>query len=147
MLEIIFLVCSIFSFVKKEKLLGFIFLGFTILIPAFLFLINIGLSELDEPTSISDDDIILELERENIKIDDDFEIFESISQQDLYFFRTKFKIKLSDKDFIKLRKQKSENDTLKSFVNKNNAVYDTVQIILTKDKILKFYRSQYDYNN
>ena len=81
----------------------------------------------------------------NIKLKNDFTVIDSNAQSDLYYFRNEFKLKISEEDYKRLKKNKS--DTLKNIAKKNGLTYDTIKIILTKEKNLDFYRSQHDFNN
>ncbi len=141
--EVIFLILTIISFAKKKKANGFIFLSFTIIIPFILFLMYIGFTGIIEPRTLGKSEIISALEKEKIIIDNDFEIINSKNEEDLYFYRTQFKIKLSNSQFEKMPK----NDTLKNFTSKNNAIFDTIRIILSENQVLDFYKSNHDFNN
>ncbi len=141
----IFLIFAIISFFKRKILLGFSFVGLIILIPTILYLISLALEESTKPTSLSKFEIKTALSLVNIKLKNDFTVIDSNAQSDLYYFRNEFKLKISEEDYKRLKKNKS--DTLKNIAKKNGLTYDTIKIILTKEKNLDFYRSQHDFNN
>ena len=141
----IFLIFEIISFFKRKILLGFSFVGLIILIPTILYLISLALEESTKPTSLSKFEIKTALSLVNIKLKNDFTVINSNAQSDLYYFRNEFKLKISEEDYKRLKKNKS--DTLKNIAKKNGLTYDTIKIILTKEKNLDFYRSQHDFNN
>lgn len=141
----VFLILSIVFFVKKKKLLGFIFFGLVLFIPLTLYLLSIGIEESTKPTFLSKSEIKTALDLQNIRLKNNFTAINSEGQSDLYFFRNEFKLKISEEDYNNLRKNNS--DTLKNITKKNGLTYDTIKIIITKDKILDFYRSQHDFNN
>ena len=141
----IFLIFAIISFFKRKILLGFSFVGLIILIPTILYLISLALEESTKPTSLSKFEIKTALSLVNIKLKNDFTVINSNAQSDLYYFRNEFKLKISEEDYKRLKKNKS--DTLKNIAKKNGLTYDTIKIILTKEKNLDFYRSQHDFNN
>ncbi len=144
-LMFIFLIFAIISFFKRKILLGFSFVGLIILIPTILYLISLALEESTKPTSLSKFEIKTALSLVNIKLKNDFTVIDSNAQSDLYYFRNEFKLKISEEDYKRLKKNKS--DTLKNIAKKNGLTYDTIKIILTKEKNLDFYRSQHDFNN
>ena len=141
----IFLIFAIISFFKRKILLGFSFVGLIILIPTILYLISLALEESTKPTSLSKFEIKTALSLVNIKLKNDFTVIDSNAQSDLYYFRNEFKLKISEEDYKRLKKNKS--DTLKNIAKKNGLTYDTIKIILTKEKNLDFYRSQHVFNN
>ena len=141
----IFLIFAIISFFKRKILLGFSFVGLIILIPTILYLISLALEESTKPTSLSKFEIKTALSLVNINLKNDFTVIDSNAQSDLYYFRNEFKLKISEEDYKRLKKNKS--DTLKNIAKKNGLTYDTIKIILTKEKNLDFYRSQHDFNN
>lgn len=122
------------------------FLGIAVIIPVVLFLLKIGFTGISEPTTISKKEIIAYLKQENIVINDDFQVLESKNEEDLYFNRTQFKIKLSNKQFEKLQQKNFQKDTLKNFTKEENGNNDTLRIFLIKNEILRFYKSQF-YDN
>ena len=141
----IFLIFAIISFFKRKILLGFSFVGLIILIPTILYLISLAFEESTKPTSLSKFEIKTALSLVNINLKNDFTVIDSNAQSDLYYFRNEFKLKISEEDYKRLKKNKS--DTLKNIAKKNGLTYDTIKIILTKEKNLDFYRSQHDFNN
>lgn len=142
---IVFLVLSIVFFVKQKKILGFIFLGLLLFVPLSLYILFLGIVESTKPSSMSEYEINSALKYQNIKLKNDFEILSSEGQSDLTYFRNEFKLKLSEEDYKIMSNEKS--DTLVNIKKKNGLTYDTIKIIINKDRVLDFYRSQHDFNN
>lgn len=103
------------------------------------------MEESTQPGSMSNSEISTALKQEKIYLKNKFTVIDGKGQNDLYFFRTEFKIKLSEEDYNSLKKKNT--DTLKNIAEKHELTYDTIKIRLAKDKILYFYRSQHDFNN
>ena len=102
----IFLIFAIISFFKRKILLGFSFVGLIILIPTILYLISLALEESTKPTSLSKFEIKTALSLVNIKLKNDFTVIDSNAQSDLYYFRNEFKLKISEEDYKRLKKNK-----------------------------------------
>lgn len=117
-------------------------MAIAILMPCFFLIFFWAMSEIPKPRTLYKREITKMLKQENIKVNDDFTVLESKNEEDLYFYRTQFKIELSEKDFSRLNI--SENDTLKNVKRKNGSISDTILIIRKKDNVLDFYKSQFN---
>ncbi len=131
---------------KGEKIEGLIVLGVFFCIIAmlvyFIFFSN------KTTSNLTNTEIKNELENEKIPIKENFTIIDSYKENDFYYYKTKFNIKISEADFAMYKSKKSDSITvIKYNTSKKQSTYDTIKISISKDKILHFYKSQYDYSN
>lgn len=142
------------QFRKGDKINGYVFLTLGIIIVSLPFLLFGAMfysfeKQKNAPKPLmKNSEIVQHLKNENIILNDSFKIVSSKIENDLVFYKTDFKLILSDKDFATLKKDKFKGDSVIS-VTQNPAmmIHDTLQMKLTKHNILQFYKSHYDANN
>ena len=144
-LMIMFLIIAILLFAHKQRFFGFFFIFLTLLIPFTLYMFTMTFEESTKTTSLTESEVKTALKLQNIELKKKFTVLNSSVQSDLNYFRNEFTLKISEEDYKNLNKNKI--DTLKNISTKKDLTYDTIKIIVSKNKILYFYRSQHDFNN
>lgn len=144
-LMIMFLIIAIILFAHKQRFFGFFFIFLTLLIPFTLYMFTMTFEESTKTTSLTESEVKTALKLQNIELKKNFTLLNSSVQSDLTYFRNEFTLKISEEDYKNLHKNKI--DTLKNISTKKDLTYDTIKIIVSKNKILDFYRSQHDFNN
>lgn len=155
---IIILVISIFVIIGlvigiREVITGDKMRGYSFIFLALLFIGAIGyfffsFTPKTEP-QLSNKEVTDLLKKENIRLDHDFKILHSKQKEDLYFYNTAFEIQIDSKDFENLTKSQLHDQScvLKTVINDQKFIHDTLKISLTKNGVLRYYKSQHDYTN
>lgn len=145
------LVISITAFVKGNKSLGYTFLTMFLVVMLFLGYLFLSKSNFKNDGSINGltsneaKDI---LRKEKIILNDSVSMISHKYENDLYFYRLQFSVKISTDDYMKISNGELERDFIfQDLTKEEQQIHDTLKINLTKDKILHFYKCQYDTNN
>lgn len=83
----------------------------------------------------------------NLKLNNDFEIVKQNEDWDLTFSKINFTLKLSNIDYLKLKKQYPNNILRDSISHDNPDDYDTLKVKIDQNKNLYFYRAHHNFDN
>lgn len=136
---------SVNGFIRGDRTVGYfflcIFLFFTIF-AAFLLL-----TKKENKQTLTVDEAKEILKKEKIILEDTISVVNFKYENDLYFYRHQFKIKISDNDYKRLsNKGLHEEYILQDYTKEGVNIHDTLKIKLSPNA-LHFYKAQYDTNN
>ncbi|MXS72538.1 hypothetical protein GSF70_15085 [Flavobacteriaceae bacterium W22] len=142
---IFLLVISIRGFMKGDKSVGYffliVFLVFTLLLGYFL------VTQKENKQILTHHEAKEILKREKIILKDSISILNYKYENDLYFYRLQFDVKISNNDYQFYSNKGLKDHIIQDYTKEEIQIHDTIKIHITNDKILHFYKCHFDTNN